>query len=117
MSQTSIKQAYSRLLALKDNLPQVFQADGTYVDEFHCVLDILQRESEQDDLSAFRVPASEMMKQSSGGDDISGKVYYTGRKMCRRAFLMMRIDGVLGFFALSDSKTTVKFKALSAGQT
>jgi hypothetical protein len=31
--------------------------------------------------------------------------------------LMMRIDGVLGFFALSDSKTTVEFKALSAGQT
>ena len=116
MSQTSIKQAYSRLLALKDNLPQVFQADGTYVDEFHSVLDILQRESEQD-LSAFRVPASEMMKQSSSGDDISGKVYYTGRKMCSRAFLMMRIDGVLGFFALSDSKTTVEFKALSAGQT
>ena len=116
MSQTSIKQAYSRLLALKDNLPQGFQADGTYVDEFHSILDTLQRESEQD-LSAFRVPASEMMKQSSGGDDISGKVYYTGRKMCRRAFLMMRIDGVLGFFALSDSKTTVEFKALSAGQT
>ena len=116
MNQTSIKQAYSRLLALKDNLPQVFQADGTYVDEFHSILDTLQRESEQD-LSAFRVPASEMMKQSSGGNDISGKVYYTGRKECLRAFLMMRIDGVLGFFALSDSKTTVEFKALSAGQT
>ena len=116
MSQTSIKQAYSRLLALKDNLPQGFQAEGTYVDEFHSILDTLQRESEQD-LSVFRAPASEMMKQSSGGDDISGKVYYTGRKMCPRAFLMMRIDGVLGFFALSDSKTTVEFKALSAGQT
>src|SRR3984893_17754216 len=115
MNQTSVKQAYSRLLALKDNLPQGFQADGMYVDEFHSILDILHRESEQD-LSAFRVPAREMMKESSG-DDISGKVYYTGRKMCRRAFLMMRIDGVLGFFALSDSKTTVKFKALSAGQT
>jgi hypothetical protein len=116
MNQTSIKQAYARLLALKDNLPQGLQADGTYVDEFHCVLDVLQRESEQD-LSAFRVPVSEMTKQNSGGDYISGKAYYTGRKECPRALLMMRIDGVLGFFAVSDPKTTVEFKTLSAGQT
>jgi hypothetical protein len=40
MNQISIKQAYLRLLALKDNLPQGFHADGTYVDALHSVLDI-----------------------------------------------------------------------------
>jgi hypothetical protein len=108
MNQTVIFQAYSRLKALKANLPDRIHADHTYVEEFDNILDILQKESGHD-LSPFHVPASQMQRESSGGNYITGEVFYTGRTVCTRSYLMMRIDGVLGFFTLSGAKTNVGF--------
>jgi hypothetical protein len=108
VNETAIKQAYVRLKSLKANLPDRIHADQTYVEEFHSIVDILQNESGHD-LSAFRVPATQMQRESSGGNYITGEVFYTGRLVCTRSYLMMRIDGVLGFFTLVSSKETVGF--------
>jgi hypothetical protein len=69
---------------------------------------MLQKESGHD-LTAFRVPAGEMTKESTSSNTMTGEVNYTGRMECLRAYLMMRIDGVLGFFTLSSSKTAMGF--------
>jgi hypothetical protein len=108
MNESILKEAYSRLRALKDNLPNTYESDQTYVQEFHNILDILQKESGHN-LGSFRVPESEMKRQSSGGNYISGEVYYTGRMVCPRTYLMMRIDGILNFFAISSPKTKIGF--------
>jgi|ERR1700739_4456063 hypothetical protein len=110
MNQMALKQAYARLKSLKANLPDRFHADQTYVEEFHSILDILQQESGTS-LSAFRVPANEMQRESSGGNSITGETYYTGRMVCHRTYLMMRIDGVLGFFTISSPETAIGFTA------
>lgn len=108
MNQAAVAQAYARLSALKTNLPERYGADQSYIQEFHTVLDILQKESGVD-LSASRVPESEIERESSGSNTLSGEVYYTGRMVCTRSYLMMKIDGVLGFFTLASSRTTVGF--------
>jgi len=109
VNQTEINQAYSRLGSLKTNLPEGFYADQTYVEEFHSILAILQKESGHD-LTPLRVPGSEIQQEVSGGNYMTGEVNYTGRMVCHRNYLMMRIDGVLGFFTLSSSKATVGFR-------
>jgi hypothetical protein len=106
MNQTVIVQAYSRLSALKTTLPEKHYSDQGLVDEFHSVLETLQKESGHD-LSAFRIPASEMEKESYCSNSMTGEMSYTGKMVCTRSYLMMRIDGVLCFFSLS--KTTVGF--------
>jgi hypothetical protein len=111
MSQTSLAEAYARLQALKSNLPDAHEVDEKYVQEFHLALELLEPISGYD-LSRFRVPLSEVHPQVSGRNYVTGKVYYSGRKVCERSFMMMKVDSVLGFFQIQTAprKGTIGFK-------
>lgn len=108
MSQDQLAQAYARLKSLKENLPQTFEADSKYIEEYHQILDLLQKASGSD-LSSFRVPADTIYPQTSGGNYITGEVHYSGRKVCERSFLMMKIDGMLGFFSIVTAPKRKEF--------
>ncbi len=88
--------------SLKSNLPKSIEVDAKYVAEYHQILDQLQNSSGSD-LSGFRIPANELQAAVSGGNYLTGQIDCSGREVCERAYLMMKIDGVLGFFNLKMS--------------
>jgi hypothetical protein len=55
MTEVNFKQAYSLPVALKNNLPGSLTVDEKYVDQFHTILDVLEKESGHN-LDAFRGP-------------------------------------------------------------
>jgi hypothetical protein len=108
MSQDQLAQAYARLKSLKENLPQAFEADSKYIEEYHQILDLLHNVSGSD-LTSFKVPANMIYPQTSGGNYITGEVHYSGRKVCERSYLMMKIDGMLGFFSIVTAPKRKEF--------
>jgi hypothetical protein len=93
---------------MKDNLPENFEVDQKYVEEYHQILDLLQSASGSD-LENFRVPASEIHPEVSGGNFITGQVTYSDRQVCERSYLMMKVDGVLGFFTIKTASKSKEF--------
>ena len=107
MSQQELIEAYARLKALKSNLPERSSVELKYVEEFHSILRLLTHTSGLD-LSNFRVPDSELKPIVTGGNYITGTVDYSEDSYCQRAFLMMKIDGVLTFFEIQSSQPKPK---------
>lgn len=108
MSQGQLALAYARLNSMKENLPKRFEADSKYIEEYHQILDLLQTAS-GNDLKSFRIPANEIHPETTGGNSITGEVYYSGRQVCERIYLMMKIDGVLGFFTIINAPKRKEF--------
>jgi hypothetical protein len=108
MSQDQLAQAYARLKSLKENLPKTFEVDQKYVAEYHQILDLLEKAS-GGDLKAFHLAQSEIHPETSGGNYITGETHYSGRHVCERTFLAMKVDGVLGFFEIKTSPKKKEF--------
>jgi hypothetical protein len=76
MASNKLIEAYSRLKALKENVPGTYVA-AAYVTEFHEILDILERVSGTN-LANFRIPAAEFkpavtsINYVKGGEDLLG---------------------------------------------
>jgi len=100
MSQQELVEAYARLKALKSNLPDNSGVELKYVQEFHSILRLLTQTSGLD-LGNFRVPDSELKPIVTVGN-------YGTVTNCQRAFLMMKIDGVLTFFEIHSSQPKAK---------
>ncbi len=107
-----LAEAHSHLLALKTDLPTGYNVEQTYVDEFHRILNVLQKAGH--DLNYLRVPDNEMKRQSLSANTLTGEVSYTGKKVCSRSYLMMRIDDLLGseilIFKSPRSKPPIGFQ-------
>lgn len=78
MDQRVLSQAYCRLAALQSNLPDGLHADQRYIEEFHNILDTLEKESSTN-LGAFRIPASEITDEPPRmRNTLTGEVYAHG---------------------------------------
>lgn len=97
MSTNQILEAYSRLGALKDNLPR--SIDEKYVHEFHQVLDLLEQHSGAS-LGAFRIPSEQVCREVAGSVMYTGETFYTDERYCDRNYFTMKIDGVIRMFSL-----------------
>ncbi len=94
MDKRELAKLLSRLTSLKTNLPSSISTDEKYVNEFHSVLGGLEKiVGEQ--LKEFYMPNSEMKS-------------YQNETYCDREFLLMKIDGVLGYFTLSLQPEEIK---------
>jgi len=112
MQQEKLIEAYTRLRALKANLPDSYSIEEKYVQEFHKILSILEQESGTS-LSGFRIPLEELKPRVTSSNYLTHETFYTDWPECDRSYLMMRIDGVLGFFEIqmSAQKTAIGFSA------
>jgi hypothetical protein len=99
VGQIAIIEAYSRLKALKDNVPDPY-VHYKYVVEFHQILDLLEQASGTE-LVRFRIPDWEVKRvvtsQSYIGDD---PPTYSDESYAESPFFRMRVDGVLTMFDL-----------------
>ena len=100
-------EAYARLKALKSNLPDHVNVEVKYVEEFHSILCLLTQTSGLD-LGNFRIPDSELKPQVTSWNYRTGTVDYSDDNYCQRAFLMMKIDGVLTFLEIPSSQPKPK---------
>jgi hypothetical protein len=110
MSEMNVRQAYSLLMALKNNLPGSITVDEQYVQQFDGILDALEKESGQN-LDAFRVSGAELRHRMTSKNTLTSEVAYSEGPECRRPFLMMKIDAVLGFFTLQAERKSIGFSA------
>jgi hypothetical protein len=96
----------ARLTALKNNLPKHL-VSRKYADEFNSILAELEKSSGED-LNEFKIPASEIQPRVTSFNMISGQKTYSFDSYCEREFLLMKIDGVLGYFTLLLQPTEIK---------
>lgn len=96
----------ARLTALKNNLPK-YSVPRKYADEFNSILAELEKNSGEN-LNEFKIPASEIHPRVTSFNAMSGRKTYSSESYCDREFLLMKIDGVLGYFTLILQPTEVK---------
>lgn len=107
-----IARVYSRLVALKKNLP-LGEVDDKYVDEYH---KLLQRLEPGFDVEEFRIPSDWVI--STVGvikkDYLTGKAEYGPTRHVQRHLFLTKVEGLLNYFELlgvqKSDKKTVKFK-------
>lgn len=98
MGQVAIIEAYSRLKALKSNVPDPY-VHYKYVVEFHQILDLLEQASGAD-LVRFRIPEWEVKRVVTSESYIGEGRTYSDESYAEASFFRMRVDGVLTMFDL-----------------
>ena len=115
MNNMQVLEAFSRLKSLRQNMPKSYSVDMKFVDEFHKILDLLERNSGTN-LQNFRIPDTEIRPIPAGGNYLTGEIEYTDEPYCDRDFFAMKVDGVLTMFELliespgSRDKRTIGFR-------
>lgn len=94
--------AYSKLLALKSNLPNDIKVEAYYVDQYHAMLDSL-KDVLGDDVGEFQMEASEIDYKSVGYAPRTG-TRYSKKKYCDRHKLLAKIDGLLNYLTLQSTE-------------
>ena len=101
MDAAKLAEAYARLVALRENLPEGVQVPEKYAREFETIRQTLA-EITGHKLDAFAVPESECKPRVVATGRYSGVKYSKGL-YCDRAFLMMKIHGLLTLFSLQEA--------------
>jgi hypothetical protein len=108
----TIARVYSRLLALKKNLP-LGEVEDKYVDEYHS---LLQRLEPGFDVEEFKIPPDWVISTIGviEKDYLTGKSKYGKIRQVQRHLFLTKVEGLLNYFELlgveNSDETTVKFK-------
>jgi hypothetical protein len=115
-----LTQAFFLLQSLKDNIPHHSEIAKKWVDDYHSILDTIEKESGAD-LSAFRVPEADFHRQAIAARRGSfrggpGQVQYSDNIVVSQARLFHKMDAVLGYFQYTQGaggtpRETIGFKA------
>lgn len=103
MNNTALLEAFARLKSLRQNVPDPY-VEVKYVNEFHEVLDLLERRSGSS-LEALRIPSSEVRRVVVASNYLDGSVEYSNAPYCDAAFFKMRVDAVLIMFEMVMGST------------
>lgn len=108
-----LAQAYFLLKSLKDNTPNSHEVEQKWVDDFHSVLDTVEKETGAD-LAAFRVDPSDLFNPAISatrgyarrGRIAPGVVRYSNRTVITGARFMHKVDAVLSYFQFKQGAGT-----------
>ena len=101
-----IARACTLLAAIKRNIPTKFEIAKSWVSDFHSVLDRVEKSTGQS-LQDFRIPDTDLYKESLGGNPKTGEVYYSGKVLIDRTRFLLKLDAALAHFA-SGNKSALK---------
>jgi len=110
-NQDTLARAYAMLSSLRKNIDQLtLNVPETYVREFHTVLDSLEGIGIK--VSEFRIPDSEVKPTKIPGGihrfDEGESIRYSKEKYVDRAFILTKIDAILGYFEIINSEKPKK---------
>lgn len=111
MGQDKIIRIYSRLSALRQNLPNNYNIHEKYLKEYHEIIDLLEKEI-SNSLNEFKIPIIEVKPQITGGDYSTGETYYSEDNYCEKSLFLSKLDAILSYFSiayLSEEKRTIGF--------
>ena len=109
--QDKLARAYATLKSLRNNIAEMTVVEEKYVHEFHTALDKL--ESIGIDVSEFRIPDSEIapivtsIRTLTFKDSPSG-VTYSKEKYVDKAFILTKLDAILGYFEIITSEKPIR---------
>ena len=122
MNQDNIIRAYTRLIALKDHLPEKgWGVKENYINDYHQIIDILSKETGTS-LDEFKIPNGEINPRiTSVWPSIpslgqrSGQTF-TDERYCERALFLSKIDAILSYFQIvylsnGEEKNKIGFQA------
>jgi len=98
----AVLRAYSRLVALKANLPESLLTHEKYVKEYHEIVDLLAKEVNTS-LEEFKIPHAEIRRevnytQPDWETGEGGGYTYGPNSYCERSFLLSKLDALLSYF-------------------
>ena len=94
-----LRRSFARLSALKGNLPTGSLVRADYVDEYHHVLEQLEREGVE--IAEFRISEDKVQVKMSSGNYGLGKARYSEQRYVQRGLFLSKLDGLLGYFTLT----------------
>jgi len=108
-----ILRAYTRLVALKENLLSRHDIHEKYIKDYHEIVDVLSSEAHTS-LGEFRIPAHEIKPILTGGNYLTGEKFYSKDNYCERTLFLSKLDALLSYFQikyLSKEKQEIGFKS------
>jgi hypothetical protein len=98
----------------KEQSARGITVEQKYVVEFHSILDALEKEPGQN-FDDYRVSAgSELRHRTTNKKMLTGEVSYSASSECPRAYLMMKIDAILGYLTIRAERKTLRRSHLPA---
>jgi len=116
----TIIRAYTRLLALRKNIPQEQSVKENFVQDYHQIVDLLAKETASD-LEEFKIPANEVRHKVTSTtvcSPFSDEKLHKERscsedRYCEAALFFSKLDALLSYFQithLSHEKQDIGFK-------
>ncbi len=99
MNNVALAEAYARLAALRQNVPSPY-VEVKYVNEFHQVVDLLERETGAT-LKHVRIPEHEVRPVVAGSNYLDGSVDYSRDSYCDHPYFTMKVDALLMMFEMA----------------
>lgn len=97
MSMDEILRGYSILSSLKSNIPDNYEIEKYWVDEYHFAIEKLEK-STNIDLSDFYVPDHRLHYPIDAAIDET-EIEYGKTLMCERSVLIQQLDAILIYFS------------------
>ncbi|MEK7600274.1 MAG: hypothetical protein AAB462_04540 [Patescibacteria group bacterium] len=94
--------AYSKVIALRDNLPASTSVESYYIEQYHSLLESF-REVIGDDVDEFRVEDTEIKPRViSHGRSIGTR--YSAKSYCSKNKLLSKLEGLLNYITMQSPK-------------
>lgn len=106
-----ILRAYTRLIALKKNLPSGHDIHEKYVKEYHKIINTLSTEANTS-LGEFKIPTAEIKPIWTGSNYLTGENFYSEGNYRERILFLSKLNALLSYFQikyLSQEKPDIGF--------
>lgn len=98
MSTDEILRAYSIISSLKSNIPDNYEIEKYWVDQYHAAIEKLEK-STNIDLSDFRIPDNRLDHPVVSLNVRTGEPIYGEGFVCERSVLIQKLDAILIYFS------------------
>jgi len=95
----SLRRAFARLTALKENLAKGGDVREEFVQEFHEALGHLERLKFS--VEEFKIPEDHIRPSITSRSNFTGEVTYSRKRYVDKTYFMIKLDSVLGYFTFS----------------
>lgn len=91
--------AYARIDSIKKTIPDVFEIDENWVQEYHAAIKQVSTEIDSD-LSEFELNRNRLYRSVSSSNYLTGEVNYRDGLWCERSVLLQKVEALLTYLQL-----------------